>query len=75
MTTGGGKTTANNLTINTSGTLSAAIRSYREGGTVTVNKETYTTAGTGSQSIYSTADITVNNATLVSKASEGIEIE
>lgn len=75
MTTGGGKTTANNLTINTSGTLSAAIRSYREGGTVTVNKETYTTAGTGFPSIYSTADITVNNATLVSKASEGIEIE
>ena len=75
MTTGGGKTTANNLTINTSGTSSAAIRSDRGGGTVTVNKGTYTTAGTGSPSIYSTADITVNNATLVSKASEGIVIE
>ena len=75
MTTGGGKTTANNLTINTSGTSSAAIRSDRVVGTVTVNKGTYTTTGTGSQSIYSTADITVNNATLVSKASEGIVIE
>lgn len=75
MTTGGGKTTANNLTINTSGTSSAAIKSDRGGGTVTVNKGTYTTAGTGSPSIYSTADITVNNATLVSKASEGIVIE
>lgn len=75
MTTGGGKTTANNLTINTSGTSSAAIRSDRGGGTVTVNKGTYTTTGTGSPSIYSTADITVNNATLVSKASEGIVIE
>lgn len=75
MTTGGGKTTANNLTINTSGTSSAAIRSDRGGGTVTVNKGTYTMAETGSPSIYSTADITVNNATLVSKASEGIVIE
>ena len=75
MTTGGGKTTANNLTINTSGTSSAAIRSDRGGETVTVNKGTYTTAGTGSPSIYSTADITVNNVTLVSKASEGIVIE
>ena len=75
MTTGGGKTTANNLTINTSGTSSAAIRSDRGGGTVTVNKGTYTMAETGSPSIYSTADIAVNNATLVSKASEGIVIE
>lgn len=75
MTTGGGKTTANNLTINTSGTSSAAIRSDRGGGTVTVNRGTYTTAETGSPSVYSTADITVNNATLVSKVSEGIVIE
>lgn len=75
MTTGGGTTNASNLTINTSGTSSAAIRSDRGGGTVNVNGGTYTTTGNGSPSIYSTADITVNDATLVAKASEGIVIE
>lgn len=66
---------ASNLTINTSGTSSAAIRSDRGGGTVKVNGGTYTTTGNGSPSIYSPADITVNDATLVAKASEGIVIE
>ena len=75
MTTGGGTTNASNLTINTSGTSSAAIRSDRGGGTVKVNGGTYTTTGNGSPSIYSTADITVNDATLVAKASGGIVIE
>ena len=75
MTTGGGKTVATNLTINTSGTSSAAIRTDRGGGTVTVNKGTYTTTGKGSPTIYSTADITVSDATLVAKASEGVVIE
>lgn len=75
MTTGGGKTIATNLTINTSGTSSAAIRTDRGGGTVTVNKGTYTTTGNGSPTIYSTADITVSDATLIAKASEGVVIE
>ena len=75
MTTGGGVMNATNLTITTAGTSSAAIRSDRGGGTVTVNKGTYTTSGKGSPAIYSTADITVKNATLVSKASEGVVIE
>lgn len=43
--------------------------------TVTISDSKITTTGTGSPSIYSTADITVNDATLVSKASEGIVIE
>lgn len=75
MTTGGGIMNATNLTINTSGTSSAAIRTDRGGGTVTVNKGTYTTLGQGSPTIYSTADVTVKNAKLISKASEGIVIE
>ena len=75
MTTGGGTMKATNLTINTAGTSSAAIRSDRGGGTVTVNKGTYTTTGKGSPTVYSTADITVKNATLISKASEGLVIE
>lgn len=75
MTTGGGTTNATNLTITTSGTSSAAVRTDRGGGTVTVNKGTYTTDGKGSPTVYSTADVTVKNATLTSTKSEGIVIE
>lgn len=75
MTTGGGILNASNLIINTAGTSSAAIRTDIGGGTVTVDGGTYTTNGKGSPTIYSTANITVNNANLVSKASEGIVIE
>ena len=75
MTTGGGIMNATNLTITTAGTSSAAIRSDRGGGTVTVNKGTYKTTGKGSPAIYSTADITVKNATLIATASEGVVIE
>lgn len=75
MTTGGGIMNVTNLTINTAGTSSAAIRTDRGGGTVSVNGGTYTTTGQGSPTIYSTADITVKKATLIAKASEGIVIE
>jgi len=75
MTTGGGITKAENLTVTTSGQSSAAIRTDRGGGTVTVNGGTYTSNGLGSPAIYSTADITCENATLVSNLSEGVCIE
>lgn len=75
MTTGGGIMNASNLTVNTSGTSSAAIRTDRGGGTVTVNGGTYTTTGQGSPTVYSTANVTVNDAKLIAKASEGIVIE
>ncbi len=75
MTTGGGIMNAENLTVTTAGTSSAAIRSDRGGGTVTVNKGTYKTTGKGSPAIYSTADITVKNASLIATASEGVVIE
>lgn len=75
MTTGGGNMNAYNLTINTSGTSSAAIRTDRGGGTVTVEGGTYTTNGQGSSAIYSTANIKVSNAKLISNASAGIVIE
>ena len=48
---------------------------HMTGGTVTVNKGTYKTTGKGSPTIYSTADITVKNATLTATASEGVVIE
>ena len=75
MTTGGGTTYASGLTIETSGRSSAAIRTDRGGGTVVVDGGSYTTNGLGSPAIYSTADITVSNATLVSNLSEGVCIE
>ena len=75
MTTGGGIMNAKNLTITTAGISSAAIRSDRGGGTVMVDEGTYKTTGKGSPAIYSTADITVKNATLISTASEGAIIE
>ncbi len=75
MTTGGGIMNANNLTINTSGTSSAAIRTDRGGGEVTVDGGTYTTKGQGSPTIYSTANVSVKNAILAATASEEIVIE
>jgi len=75
MTTGGGITKAENLTVTTSGQSSAPIRTDRGGGTVTVDGGTYTSNGLGSPAIYSTADISVQNATLVSNLSEGVCIE
>ena len=75
MTTGGGLTEAHNLTVTTSGQSSAPIRTDRGGGTVTVDEGKYTSNGLGSPAIYSTADITVENATLVSNLSEGVCIE
>ncbi|MBQ7659049.1 MAG: hypothetical protein IJS16_08680 [Butyrivibrio sp.] len=75
MTTGSGITEAYNLTVETSGRSSAAIRTDRGGGTVTVDGGSYTTNGLGSPAIYSTADITVSNATLTSNLSEGVCIE
>ena len=75
MTTGGGVTYAENLTVTTSGRSSAPIRTDRGGGTVNVDGGTYTTNGLGSPAIYSAADITVKNASLVSNLSEGVCIE
>ena len=75
MTTGGGTMNASNLNIHTTGNSSAAIRSDRGGGTVNVTGGSYVTEGRGSPVIYSTADITVSDATLESTVSEGIVVE
>ena len=75
MTTGGGTMNATNLTINTSGNSSAAIRSDRGGGDVNVSKGYYKTTGKGSPVIYSTADITVDDAYLESTSSQGVVVE
>ena len=75
QTTGGGTMNAANLDVATKGNSAAAIRSDRGGGTVTVDGGTYVTGGTGSPAVYSTADITVKNASLKAEASEGVVVE
>lgn len=71
---GGGIMNATNLTVTSKD--KAAIRSDRGGGTMTVNGGAYTTTGLeGAPSVYSTANITVNDATLTAKASEAIVVE
>lgn len=75
QTTGGGTTNASNLTVDTSGHSSAAIRSDRGGGTVNVDGGSYTSNGYNSPAVYSTAAITVKNATLTANNSEALVIE
>ncbi|MCC6094508.1 MAG: hypothetical protein LIV24_05745, partial [Eubacterium sp.] len=72
---GGGKLYAYDDTVTTEGESSAAIRSDRGGGTMVVDGGSYTSNGTGSPAVYSTADITVNNATLTANNSEAVCIE
>ncbi len=75
MVTGGGTLNATNLDIHTTGNSSASIRSDRGGGTQSVTGGTYVTDGTGSPVIYSTASVSVTDATLVSTASQGVVVE
>ncbi len=72
---GGGTLYAWDLDVTTEGESSAAIRSDRGSGTMVVDGGTYTSNGTGSPAIYSTADISVNDATLTANGSEAICIE
>ena len=72
---GGGTLYAWDLTVETSGESSAAIRSDRGSGTMVVDGGTYTSNWTGSPAVYSTADITVHDATLTANMSEAICIE
>ena len=75
MVTGGGKISATNLNVLTKGNSSAAIRSDRGGGTIEVHGGVFGTDGMGSPAVYSTADINIDNAVLLSTSSEGIVIE
>ena len=75
QTTGGGTTNAENLTVTTGGNSSAAIRSDRGGGTVNVSGGSYVSNGYNSPAVYSTAQISVKNATLTANNSESLVIE
>lgn len=71
---GGGTMYASNLTVNAA--IKAAIRSDRGSGVMVVDGGTYTTAGSaGAPAVYSTADITVSNATLTANDSEAVVVE
>ena len=72
---GGGTLYAWDLNVETNGQSSAAIRSDRGGGTMVVDGGSYTSNGVGSPAIYSTADITVNDADLTANGSEAVCIE
>lgn len=72
---GGGTLHATNLTVETNGESAAAIRSDRGGGTMTVDGGSYTSNGSGSPAVYCTADITINDATLIATGSEAVCIE
>ncbi len=71
---GGGTLTGENLTVTSAS--KAAIRSDRGGGTMVLDGGTYTSTGkNGCPAIYSTADITVKNASCVSEQSRAVIIE
>ena len=72
---GGGTLYAWNLNVETQGESSAAIRSDRGSGTMVVDGGSYTSNGSGSPAVYSTADITVRNATLTANGAEALCIE
>ena len=71
---GGGTLIGTNLTVTSAS--KAAIRSDRGGGILILDGGTYTSTGTiGCPAVYSTADITVSNATCVSEQSRAVIIE
>ena len=72
---GGGTLYAWDLSVETQGESSAAIRSDRGSGTMVVDGGTYTSNGSGSPALYSTADITVQGATLTANGAEALCIE
>ncbi len=72
---GGGTLKATNLTVETFGGSSAAIRSDRGSGTMTVEGGSYTAHGSGSPAVYVTADISIKDAELTATGSEALCLE
>lgn len=74
-TTGGGETHVKELTVNTSGKSSSPIRSDQGGGTVTVDSGTYISTGVDSPAVYSMADISIKDSSLIAHYSPGVVIK
>ena len=72
---GGGTLYAEDVTAETYGENSAAIRSDRGSGSMRVKRGSYVSHGLGSPALYSTADIYVQDATLEATGAEALCIE
>ena len=72
---GGGTLYAWDLDVTTNGGSAAAIRSDRGGGKMVVEGGSYTSNGSGSPAVYTTADITIEDADLTATGSEAVCIE
>ncbi len=75
MVAGGGDMTVTDSVVETDGNSSAALRTDRGGGTLTVVGGSYTSHGTGSPAVYSTAEISIQNAELTATSSEAVVVE
>ncbi len=75
MVAGGGTMYVTDSSVETDGDHSAALRTDRGGGILTVDGGEYISHGEGSPAVYSTAEITVSNATLTATGSEALVIE
>jgi len=75
MATLGGTVVLNDVNIYTRDQSAAAIATDRGSGTIDVSGGYYETEGFRSPAIYSTGQITVNNATFIAKGAEAIVIE
>ncbi len=72
VTTEGGTIHTNNSSVYTLATSSPAIKSGPNGGEITINGGTFTTNGANSPVVYSSGNITIENAKLSSKLSDNI---
>ena len=75
MVAGGGTMYVTDSSVETDGDHSAALRTDRGGGILTVDGGAYISQGEGSPAVYSTAEITISNATLTATGSEALVIE
>lgn len=71
----GGTITASSVDITTEGAHCTALATDRGGGTVTVNGAALSTAGEGSPCIYSTGEISVQNAAGTASRSQTLVVE
>ncbi len=71
----GGTIEAQDIRITTSGAHCAAVATDRGEGTITVTDAVLKTEGEGSPGVYSTGNISLKNATIVSKGSEAAVVE
>ena len=75
MAAGGGKISASDLDVSTSGASGAAVATDRGGGNISVSGGMYVTRGMNSPGIYSTGTIKVSGGTYDAKGAEAAVVE